>query len=59
MYTYNITMAFTTIKITTELRDELKVLKIHPRQSYEDVITKLIKKGVEKNDRPNEEGIRD
>lgn len=36
---------FTTIKISKDTADILSDLKIHPRQSYEEVILKLLKKG--------------
>ncbi|MFY9131994.1 MAG: hypothetical protein WBJ06_02365 [Candidatus Methanoculleus thermohydrogenotrophicum] len=35
-------MASTTIKIDTELKDRLNTLKIHPRESYNDVIKRLV-----------------
>jgi predicted transcriptional regulator len=35
-------MASTTIKIDTELKDRLNTLKIHPRESYNDVIERLV-----------------
>ena len=47
------------IKIQEETKNRLDALKVHPRQSYDEVIKELMKKEVEKNDRPNEEGIRD
>jgi len=36
-------MVNTTIKITKETMDELNKFKIHPRQSYDEVISMLIK----------------
>lgn len=33
----------TTIKLDTAVRESLKELKIHPRQSYSDVIKQIIK----------------
>jgi len=36
-------MVNTTIKVKKETRDDLDLLKIHPRQSYDEVIAKLIK----------------
>lgn len=35
-------MASTTIKIDTELKDRLNTLKLHPRESYNDVIKRLV-----------------
>lgn len=35
-------MASTTIKIDTELKDRLNTLKIHPRESHNDVIKRLV-----------------
>lgn len=32
----------TTIKISSKTRDKLEKLKIHPRQSYDEVIEKLL-----------------
>ncbi|MFY9171168.1 MAG: hypothetical protein WAR36_10255 [Candidatus Methanoculleus thermohydrogenotrophicum] len=37
-----LSMASTTIKIDTELKDRLNTLKIHPRESYNDVIKRLV-----------------
>lgn len=34
----------TTIKLSKETAEALNKLKIHPRQSYEEVIVKLLKK---------------
>jgi len=33
----------TTIKISLETRNQLLKLKVHPRETYEDVIRRLIK----------------
>lgn len=33
---------FTTIKIRNDLRDRLLALKIHPKESYSDVISKIL-----------------
>ena len=38
----------TTIKISKDTVNALNELKIHPRQSYEEVIIKLLKKKKEK-----------
>ncbi len=35
-------MASTTIRIDTELKDRLNTLKSHPRESYNDVIERLV-----------------
>jgi len=40
-------MVDTTIKIKKETKDDLDLMKIHPRQSYDEVITKLIKNNIE------------
>jgi len=37
----------TTIQITKELRDELKELRIYPKEPYENIITRLIDKHKE------------
>jgi len=39
-----------TIHVSDRLRDKLKELKVHPRETYEDVIWRLIE-GVERSDR--------
>ena len=41
-------MVDTTIKISKETKKELDKLKIHPRQSYEEVIKKLVEVKNEK-----------
>lgn len=35
----------TTIKISEETKKKLDKLKVHPRQSYEEVIKKLVENG--------------
>jgi predicted CopG family antitoxin len=37
-------MQKTTIKISKKIKQELEKMKIHPRETYEDVIIRLIKK---------------
>jgi predicted CopG family antitoxin len=37
-------MKKTTIKISYKIKQELEKIKIHPRETYEDVITRLVKK---------------
>ena len=37
----------TTISISTELRDELSELKMHPEESYEEVIRRLVEMCVD------------
>jgi len=37
-------MEYSTIKISTKTKEELDKLKIHPRQSYEEIIECLLKK---------------
>jgi len=37
-------MEYSTIKISTKTKEELDKLKIHPRQSYEEIIEYLLKK---------------
>lgn len=38
----------TTIKISSKTLEDLKKLKIHPNQSYDEVIIKLIERGIDK-----------
>jgi len=40
-------MVDTTIKVKKKTRDDLDLMKIHPRQSYDEVIVKLIKDKTE------------
>ena len=40
----------TTIKLSKRLVEELSKLKIHPRQSYEEVVEKLLKYFKKKNE---------
>jgi len=51
-------MTSTTIKIDTVLKDRLNTLKIHPRESYNDVIERLVAMAVDE-DPLSEETIRD
>lgn len=51
-------MASTTIKIDTELKDRLNTLKIHPRESYNDVIKRLVAIAVDEEPL-SQETIRD
>jgi predicted transcriptional regulator len=37
----------TTIKIDTDLRDRLNALKIHPRETYSEVIGRLVEQSVD------------
>lgn len=37
-------MGFTTIRIDDETKKELDILKVHERQSYDEIINVLIKK---------------
>ena len=39
------TMKIVVIKISKRVKDKLDKLKVHPRQSYNEVIAKLIKNG--------------
>ncbi len=41
-------MTSTTIKIDTELKGRLNALKIHPRESYSEVIKRLVVMAVNK-----------
>ncbi len=41
-------MTSTTIKIDTELKGRLNALKIHPRESYSEVIERLVVMAVNK-----------
>ncbi|CVK32962.1 DUF7557 family protein [Methanoculleus bourgensis] len=51
-------MASTTIKIDTELKDRLNTLKLHPRESYNDVIERLVAIAVDEEPL-SQETIRD
>ncbi|CCJ36292.1 hypothetical protein BN140_1369 [Methanoculleus bourgensis MS2] len=51
-------MASTTIKIDTELKDRLNTLKLHPRESYNDVIERLVAMAVDEEPL-SQETIRD
>jgi len=51
-------MVSTTIKIDTELKDRLNTLKIHPRESYNDVIERLVAIAVDEEPL-SQETIRD
>lgn len=51
-------MASTTIKIDTELKDRLNTLKLHPRESYNDVIKRLVAIAVDEEPL-SQETIRD
>lgn len=35
-------MATTTIQLTSALKDELSAMKIHPRESYQDVLERIL-----------------
>lgn len=37
----------TTIKITSDLRDRLNALKVHPRETYSEVIDRLVENSVD------------
>ncbi|MDN7025703.1 hypothetical protein FGU65_12560 [Methanoculleus sp. FWC-SCC1] len=37
----------TTIKIATDLRDRLNALKVHPRETYSEVIGRLVENSVD------------
>jgi predicted CopG family antitoxin len=41
---------YTTITISKDLKTRLQALKSHPRQSYEEVIEKMLKKGAKKDE---------
>jgi len=43
-----LSMTSTTIKIDTELKGRLNALKIHPRESYSEVIERLVVMAVNK-----------
>lgn len=51
-------MASTTIKIDTQLKDRLNTLKIHPRETYNDVIERLVAMAVDEEPL-SQETIRD
>mgnify|MGYP000864366030 FL=1 len=40
-------MTSTTIKIDVELRDRLNALKVHPRESYNEVIERLVEIAID------------
>jgi len=40
-------MDITTIRINKELKNKLRELEIHPRETYEDIIKRLIKRKEE------------
>lgn len=37
----------TSIRISTDMRDKLSELKVHPKESYEDVIKRLVEDAVD------------
>lgn len=39
--------AITSIRISTDMRDTLSGLKVHPKESYEDVIRRLVENCVD------------
>lgn len=39
--------AITSIRISTDMRDKLLALKVHPKESYEDVIRRLVEDCVD------------
>ncbi len=43
-------MSITTIKVTKEVKNLLDVLKVHPRETYNDVLKRLIKIVQEQNE---------
>jgi predicted transcriptional regulator len=51
-------MASVTVKIDVELKSRLNTLKIHPRESYNDVIERLVDMAVDEEPL-SEEAIRD
>lgn len=40
-------MPATTIKIDTDVKDRLDTLKIHPRESYNEVISRLVETAID------------
>ncbi len=44
----------TTIKIASDLRDRLNALKIHPRETYSEVIGRLVENSVDDEPLSNE-----
>jgi len=40
-------LSVTSIRVSTDLRDKLSELKTHPKESYEDVIERLIENSVD------------
>ncbi len=43
-------MDITTIRVSKEVKNLLDVLKVHPRETYNDVLKRLIKIGQEQNE---------
>ena len=44
---YSHMSAITSIRISTDMRDKLSALKVHPKESYEDVIRRLVEDCVD------------
>ena len=40
--------AITTIRLRASVKDELDKIKVHPRETYEDIIRRLLGMGEEK-----------
>jgi len=39
--------AVTSIRVSTDMRDKLSELKVHPKESYEDVIKRLVENSTD------------
>ena len=44
-------MDITTIRLKKETKKELRKIEIHPRETDEDIVLRLIKKAKEQNDK--------
>lgn len=47
MHTYIRMAGITSIRISTDMRDQLSALKTHPKESYEEVISRLVECAVD------------
>ena len=48
-------MATTTIQLSKELKETLESMKLHPRETYEDVLERILEDLRELNDQTKEE----
>ena len=47
MHTYICMAGVTSIRISTDMRDQLSALKTHKKESYEEVISRLVENAVD------------